>query len=160
MLNKLLPRWAISALALSAVVLGVAGFAGPHHAPQTRHAALLRDTPHVLNYPNLLTNWPGTFDPANMQDTQSYQVVDMLYDNLVKLDIQNRIMPDLATSWDVSPDRKVYTFHLRTDAQFSDGHPITADDVIYSISRALNPHVYKGGPSPVATTYLGHIVAR
>src|SRR5438067_979424 len=158
MAHKLLLRRAVSALALSAVVLGAAGLAGARHASAARPAALWHDTAHVLNYPNVGTDWPRTFDPANVTDSQSIQVIDMLYANLVKLDLNNNIMPDLATSWGVSPDRKVYTFHLRTDARFSDGHRITANDVIYSIDRTLNPKVNGGAPSPVGALYLGHIV--
>jgi oligopeptide transport system substrate-binding protein len=154
MAHKLLLKRTVSALALSAVVLGAAGLASARQASAARY----HDTAHVLNYPNVGTEWPNSIDPANATDSQSIQVIDMLYANLVKLNVQNQVVPDLARSWDVSSDRKVYTFHLRTDARFSDGHPITADDVIYSIDRALNPHVYKGGPSPVAATYLGHIV--
>ena len=157
MTRKLWLKRTVSALALAATVLGAAGLAGARHASAARSATLYHQTAHVLNYPNVGLDWPDSFDPANVEDSQSIQVVDMLYANLVRLNVQNQVVPDLAT-WDVSPDHKVYTFHLRTDARFSDGHPITADDVIYSIDRALNPHVYKGGPSPVATTYLGHIV--
>jgi peptide/nickel transport system substrate-binding protein/oligopeptide transport system substrate-binding protein len=158
MTHKLWLKRTVSALALAAMVLGAAGLAGARHASAARPAALYHQTAHVLNYPNVGLDWPDSFDPANVEDSQSIQAVDMLYANLVKLNVQNQVVPDLARSWDVSPNRKVYTFHLRTDARFFDGHPITADDVIYSIDRALNPHVYKGGPSPVATTYLGHIV--
>ena len=51
-------------------------------------------------------------------------------------------MPDLATSYDVSKDGLTYTFHLRTDAKFSDGTPVTASDVAFSLTRSRN---YKGG---------------
>jgi peptide/nickel transport system substrate-binding protein/oligopeptide transport system substrate-binding protein len=112
-----------------------------------------------LDYPNVGTDWPDSFDPADVTDSQSIQVMYMLYDNLVRIDTKNKVVRDLAKDWTLSADRKVYTFHLRTDARFSDGKPITADDVIYSIERALNPKALNGkSPSPVATTYLGHIV--
>ena len=48
------------------------------------------------------------------------------------------LLPDLATSWDISNDGKKYTFHLRPDAQFSDGSPVTAQDVAYSLNRSKN----------------------
>lgn len=48
-------------------------------------------------------------------------------------------IPDFATSWDVSSDGKEYTFHLRTDAKWSDGVPVTAHDVEYSWKRLIDP---------------------
>ena len=48
-------------------------------------------------------------------------------------------IPGLAESWEISPDGKIYTFHLRTNLVWSTGEPITADDVVYSWIRALNP---------------------
>jgi len=164
MVQKRLLQRTAGAAALGAVVLGAAGFANARTAPQNHPAAPVRVTQaHVLQYVNIDSGlFPKTFDPANVTDSQSIQVLPMLYGNLVKLDTQNRVMPDLAQSISVSKDRKTYTFTLR-DTKFSDGKPVTADDVIYSITRALNPKVYKNskgvfGPSPVAGLYLGHIV--
>ena len=48
-------------------------------------------------------------------------------------------IPGLAERWDISPDGCIYTFHLRTNLVWSTGEPITADDVVYSWIRALNP---------------------
>lgn len=160
MAHHIVVRRAAGAVALAAIVLGAAGFAGTRSHPATPSATRYNDTAHVLQYPDFdSTGWIGTFDPANTQDTQTSMVIYMLYDNMVKLDANNHVVPDLAKSWDISKDGKTYTFHLRTDARFSDGSPITADDVIYSLDRALNPKALDGkSPSPVAATYLGHIV--
>jgi len=159
MVRKRLVQQAVGAAALGAVVLGAAGFSAARQAPQTRPAILPHVSAHVLNYPNIGTQFPQTFDPADVQDSQSIMVFYMLYDNMVKLNTQNQVVPDLATNWTISSTAKVYTFHLRTDSKFSDGKPITADDVIYSIDRSLNPKALNGkAPSPVAGTYLGHIV--
>src|ERR1051326_877565 len=97
MFNRLLLCGVVSAMAL-----GAAGFSGLHQAPRDNPAALLHDTPHVLNYPNVGTNWPNWIDPAFGVSTQDYQVQDMLYSNMVKLDIQNHIVPELASSWNIS----------------------------------------------------------
>ncbi len=154
MIHRKHTQRAIAALALATVALGAAGFAGSQHALASRTLA----TSQVLQYPNFdpSSSWPNTLDPANVTDSQSIMVINMIYGNLVKLDSKNAVVPDLAT-WTVSPNRKVYTFHLR-DTKFSDGNPVTADDVIYSIERALNPKVNKGAPSPVASLYMGHIL--
>ena len=46
----------------------------------------------------------------------------------------------MAESWDISEDGKVYTFYLRTNALWSDGKPVTADDFEYSWKRAVDPN--------------------
>jgi oligopeptide transport system substrate-binding protein len=73
---------------------------------------------------------------------------------VVKLDQNLKVVPDIAQSWDVSSDRTVYTFHLRHDAKFQDGRPVTAQDFKYTFERAANPAT----ASPTVETYLGDIV--
>ena len=46
------------------------------------------------------------------------------------------VEPDLAESWDISPDGRSYTFHLRPDLRFSDGSPLRSGDVKFSLARA------------------------
>jgi oligopeptide transport system substrate-binding protein len=160
MVQKRLLQRSAGAVALGAVVLGAAGFSAARTTPQTRPGALPQAsyTPHVLNYPNVGTQFPGTFDPADVTDSQSIMVMYMTYGNLVKFDSNNKVIPDLASGWKISNGGKTYTFTLR-DTKFSDGKPVTAADVVYSIDRALNPKADAGqGPSPVASLYLGHIV--
>ena len=66
---------------------------------------------------------------------------EQIYDQLVmQLPGFTDPQPGLAESWDVSPDSLTYTFHLR-DAKFSDGSPVTADDVKFSMDRILDPAV-------------------
>ena len=47
------------------------------------------------------------------------------------------LVPELAESWEVSPDAASVTFHLRKDAKFQDGSPVEADDVVYTVERLL-----------------------
>lgn len=62
-----------------------------------------------------------------------------VYEGLVRLDDKTgQIRPLLAQRWDLSADRRTYTFHLQPKATFSDGRPLTADDVVFSIERVLN----------------------
>ncbi|MDO5696459.1 MAG: ABC transporter substrate-binding protein [Dermatophilus congolensis] len=58
-----------------------------------------------------------------------------VYEGLVELDPQGKIVPALASSWEVSPDRKTYDFTLVPDAKFSSGEAFTADDAVFSINR-------------------------
>ena len=60
--------------------------------------------------------------------------------DLTKLDPHNAApIPALAERWEISPDGRIYTFHLRTNAVWSTGEPITSDDVVWSWFRALSP---------------------
>jgi peptide/nickel transport system substrate-binding protein len=77
-----------------------------------------------------------TLDPEQNSVNESIWLDQNLYSRLVAPDATGtKLVPDLATSWDVSPDKLTYTFHLR-DAKFSDGSPVTAQDAVYSIKRA------------------------
>jgi oligopeptide transport system substrate-binding protein len=94
-----------------------------------------------------------TLDPAKATDSQSFLVMDFLYGRLVKLDKDLKVTPDLAEKWEISADGTTYTFTLR-DVKFSDGSPITADDVVYSLNYHFNPNA--GGWQ--ASYYLSGIV--
>ena len=97
---------------------------------------------------------PPTLDPALVTDTTSSGVVVEVFSGLVALDTDLRLVPDLAESWEISPDGTVYTFTLRPDATFHDGKPVTAHDFKWSIERAADPRT----ASPVADIYLNDIV--
>lgn len=62
-----------------------------------------------------------------------------LFDTLIKFDDNGEAVPVLAESWETSDDQTTTTFHLRDDAVFHDGEPVTAADVAYSIDIRANP---------------------
>ena len=97
---------------------------------------------------------PPTIDPHVTTDATSARIIVEVFGGLVTIDPSLEIVPDLAESWDLSDDGTVYTFHLRPDAKFHDGTPVTAHDVKWSLERATNPLT----ESPVADQYLGDIV--
>lgn len=82
-----------------------------------------------------------TAEPANLDFTTTdgaaipQVLMDNVYEGLVRLDQQGQIVPALARSWTVSPDRRTYTFKLQPDATFSNGEDFTAQDVKFSIDR-------------------------
>jgi oligopeptide transport system substrate-binding protein len=82
---------------------------------------------------------PESLDPAIIVAQVDMRVVQGMFEGLTRLDQNARAVPGLAKSWDISPDGKIYTFHLRTNLVWSTGEPITADDVVYSWIRALSP---------------------
>ena len=89
----------------------------------------------------------NNYDPHKTTSRAASEVLFMLGDTLVSLapDMQT-IDTGLATSWEVSEDGRTYTFTLRDDATFCDGRTVTADDVVYSIERWIDPETN----SPVA----------
>jgi len=83
---------------------------------------------------------PESLDPAIITGQPDMRVVKCLFEGLTRLEGTNATpVPALADRWDISPDGKIYTFHLRSNAVWSTGQPITADDVVWSWRRALDP---------------------
>src|SRR5262249_6203470 len=84
-----------------------------------------------------------TLDPASNSVNESIWMDQNLYSRLLQPNPNGTGREkDLATSWDISTDGLTYTFPLRADAKFSDGTPVTASDVAFSLNRSRN---YKGG---------------
>ena len=82
----------------------------------------------------------GTFDPIQPMSNMSLWTVMELYSRLLRVDkLGQDVEGDLAESWEVSDDGTVWTFHLRPEAKFSNGDPVTAEDVRYSFERAMGP---------------------
>ena len=80
-----------------------------------------------------------TLDPAQNSVNESIWLDQNIYSRLLQPNSTGTgLLPDLATSWDISKNGLTYTFHLRTDADFSNGTPVTAQDAVYSIDRARN----------------------
>jgi oligopeptide transport system substrate-binding protein len=82
---------------------------------------------------------PESLDPARVESVPASRILGDLYEGLVTLDAADRPVPAAAQSWQVSPDGLVYTFHLRSGLQWSDGSPLTAEDFVYGIRRVLDP---------------------
>jgi peptide/nickel transport system substrate-binding protein len=84
--------------------------------------------------------------PTHFDIHQSGTVANMgaqgpMYDNLIRRDPRDgqTIIPDLAHKWDIAPDGKTYTFHLRQGVKFHDGADFTAEDVHATFSRIIWP---------------------
>lgn len=110
----------------------------------------------VFTSPLIISNGSSdltTLDPALAFDQNSLTAISMIYTGLVQLDDHMQVQPGLASSWSQSSDGLVWTFNLRNGLKFSDGTPLTAADVAYSIDRALQPTT-KSSTAPI---YLGVI---
>jgi oligopeptide transport system substrate-binding protein len=83
---------------------------------------------------------PESLDPAIIVAQPDMRVEQGLFEGLTRLEpVKAKAVPGLADHWEISPDGITYTFHLRTNLVWSTGEPITADDVVYSWIRALDP---------------------
>lgn len=103
---------------------------------------------------NLWDTGPLTLDPAISADMSSHLYVMQIFSGLDCLDQELNIEPDIAESWEESPDGKTYTFHLRQGVKFHSGREVKAADFKYSWERACDPDTGSG----TAATYLGDIV--
>lgn len=101
-----------------------------------------------------------TLDPIKFKSDTGYTVDANLYAPVLQQTFQqqdnylrgaNNYVPSLADSFTLSPDGKTATIHLRPGLKFSDGSPITADDVVYTLQRSLS----KAGYTSVFLPYLG-----
>src|SRR5438309_6418270 len=88
-----------------------------------------------------------TLDPAAQTTTTVSQIVRMMTEPLVALDQQGTVQPLLATKWQGSADGLTYTFTLRQGVSFSDGEPLNAQAVKFSIDRLLSPTTLRAQPS-------------
>lgn len=82
-----------------------------------------------------------TLDIQKVEDTQGARVCSDLYEGLLTEAEDGKIIPGIAEKYDISKDHLTYTFHIRNNAKFSDGSPITADDVVFSFRRVVDPKV-------------------
>lgn len=81
-----------------------------------------------------------SLDPHNVTGEPEHRILQSIFEGLTRLDAKTlKPLPGVAESWDISEDKKVYTFHLRKDAVWSNGEPVTAHDFVYSGRRFLDP---------------------
>ena len=97
---------------------------------------------------------PPTLDPALSQDSTSAQYIVEIFSGLVTASPDLELIPDIAENYELSPDGRVYRFHLRPNVRFHDGRAVTASDFKFSLERSCDPRT----GSPIAATYLGDIL--
>ena len=83
---------------------------------------------------------PQHFNPGITTGGHTHAVADSLFNGLVALDRDARVLPDLAQSWTIEEDGKVYRFKLIKGVRWHDGKPLTADDVVFSFREILLKH--------------------
>ena len=98
----------------------------------------LRHSPDELVFNNL--SEPQWIDPGKCADGVGGTIVNNTFEGLTAPDpVTMQPTPGVAERWEVTPDNKTWTFHLRADARWSDGEPVTAADFVWSWARVLDP---------------------
>jgi oligopeptide transport system substrate-binding protein len=100
----------------------------------------------------MLGDTPPTLDPTFVTETYGSNVVRQIFDGLVQFDAHLNVIPAIAEFWEASPDGRTWTFTLRRGVTFHHGREVTAHDVVYSLTRLLDPD----RPGPM-TEFFQHI---
>ena len=80
-----------------------------------------------------------TMDPGEAFEISAGEIMGNSYDRLMRYDVNDpsKLLPDLAKTWSVSADGKVYTFEIKPGLKFASGNALTAEDVAFSLQRAV-----------------------
>ncbi|MBQ7371802.1 MAG: peptide ABC transporter substrate-binding protein [Blautia sp.] len=121
----------ISVLASAALVAGLASFDVTAFAAAESTSAL-----------NIMLETPvESLDPQQATDGTSFEVIADYTDGLMQMDADGQAVPAIAESVDISEDGLTYTFHLRKDAVWNNGTPVTANDFVFAWQRAVDPDI-------------------
>ena len=103
---------------------------------------------------HMVLEGPSCLEPVCVDSVYDALPVGQIFDGLVALDAGLNVVPRLADTWTISRDGRTYTIHLRSGVTFHDGSPLTADDVVFSIERLLDPQRARRS---IACSYLAVI---
>lgn len=117
------------------MVLLAMGLAGAAQAATVPEGTQLADKQELVRSNG---NEPASLDPHKVESDVEFNIISDLFDGLVAVKPDGSIEPRLAESWE-NKDNAVWTFHLRPGITWSDGSPITAQDVVWSWQRLVTP---------------------
>ena len=117
------------------MVLLAMGLAGAAQAATVPEGTQLADKQELVRSNG---NEPASLDPHKVESDVEFNIISDLFDGLVAVEPDGSIEPRLAESWE-NKDNTVWTFHLRPGITWSDGSPITAQDVVWSWQRLVTP---------------------
>ncbi len=84
---------------------------------------------------------PSILNPILASDSSSFDIIDLVYNGLVKYDQDIKLVGDLAEKWDISKDGLTITFFLRKNVQWHDGSPFTSEDVLFTYQKLIDPGI-------------------
>ncbi len=151
---------ALSVLTASAMALGLAGCGSSAYETQTTAAATesaadaaestaageteaaeASGEASAEDLKIMLETPVESLDPQQSTDGTSFEVIADYTDGLTQMDPDGQAIPAIAESWETSEDGLTWTFHLREDAKWSNGDPVTAKDFVFAWQRAVDPDV-------------------
>ncbi len=116
----------------AAFVLAAGGAEVPDFTPEQMGGTLRRN----------MSAEPQNLNPLTGKDLYERLVNNYVFEGLLERDLDTlELKGELAASWEVSPDGRTITFHLKPEARFSDGQPVTADDVVFTYETVTNPAI-------------------
>jgi oligopeptide transport system substrate-binding protein len=150
---------ATAALLGAALLLAACGPEGARQGASTPHAAAIRvgsalAAEQVLS--RTLDAAPSSLDPSLITETSAQQVLSDLFDGLTNLSSTGHAVPGIAQSWETSADGLTWIFHLRPEARWSNGAPLTAADFVYAWRHTVDPRTaapYAQAVAPVLNAY-------
>ncbi len=135
----------IAMLLVSVMTFGLAGCGNTAAAPaadaqtESNGDGAAAATGSALNV--MLETQVESLDPQQATDGTSFEVIANYTDGLMQMDADGQAVNALAESYDLSEDGLTYTFHIRQDANWSNGEPVTAADFVFAWQRAVDPAV-------------------
>ena len=121
-------RAAAAALLIVFVLSGCAKTAGKPGKPGKKTAQSIR----AAIFPP-----PKSLIPIEGEHYVDGQFTEIIFNNLVQANYQGNLSTELASSWEISPDHREYTFHLRKNVRFHNGRPFTASDVVFTMEKLI-----------------------
>ena len=105
-----------------------------------RHPSL----PPPVVYREGVVGTPTSITPLSARNRAERSLVGLVFSGLMRMGPQNTLEPDLASSYKLSDDGKTWTFHIRDDAVWQDGEPVTSADVLYTVAALKDPDASGG----------------
>ncbi|MGO0060435.1 ABC transporter substrate-binding protein [Brevibacillus fluminis] len=141
-MKRLLKKWTVGPIVASLVLAAGCASQTPAEAPTSAAKTEGAEQPKAAGMGGTLTFGLGydivAVDPAFAYDPSTDAVVDQITEGLLKYDKNSQLAPNLAERWEAK-DPVTYLYYLRKDVTFSDGSPMTIDDVIFSMERTRDP---------------------
>ena len=132
-------HWTLAAGALC-VIAGCGGVDAPSPAQSpTASITVGSALAGVQSLDRALDDTPRSIDPQLATDVPGQRVLDDLFEGLTTVDIAGKASAAVASSWESSADGRTWVFHLRPQARWSNGAPLTAADFVYSWRRVVDP---------------------
>jgi oligopeptide transport system substrate-binding protein len=134
-----LPGLVPTFLVVIALLLSACGSSTPSGNTGNSGSGMAPDDKQVFRWPQAANSDFVSLDPGLIQYTDGNYIARTIFSSLVALNSKGEVADQLAASHQISDDGLTYTFTLRDNLKFSDGTPVTAQDIVYSINRTLDP---------------------